>query len=78
MNFKNIFAAAAVSLLLTGCGIYNKYEQKTQTPADIFGNSQEMKSATGETSIAQMSWREFFTDRCSSNSSNRYWQTIPT
>ena len=62
MNFKNIFAAAAVSLLLTGCGIYNKYEQKTQTPADIFGNSQEMKSATGETSIAQMSWREFFTD----------------
>ena len=62
MNFKNIFAAAAVSLLLTGCGIYNKYEQKTQTPADIFGNSQEMKSATGEISIAQMSWREFFTD----------------
>ena len=57
-----IFVAAAVSLLLTGCGIYNKYEQKTQTPADIFGNSQEMKSATGETSIAQMSWREFFTD----------------
>lgn len=61
-RLSNIFAAAAVSLLLTGCGIYNKYEQKTQTPADIFGNSQEMKSATGETSIAQMSWREFFTD----------------
>lgn len=61
-RLSNIFAAATVSLLLTGCGIYNKYEQKTQTPADIFGNSQEMKSATGETSIAQMSWREFFTD----------------
>lgn len=61
-RLSNIFAVAAVSLLLTGCGIYNKYEQKTQTPADIFGNSQEMKSATGETSIAQMSWREFFTD----------------
>jgi len=48
--------------MLTGCGIYNKYEQKTPTPADTFGNSQEVKSATGETSIAQMSWREFFTD----------------
>ena len=62
MNYKNIFAAAAVSLLLTGCGIYNKYEQSTQAPTDAFGTSQDIKSATGETSIAQMSWREFFTD----------------
>ena len=61
-RLSNIFVAAAVSLMLTGCGIYNKYEQKTPTPADTFGNSQEVKSATGETSIAQMSWREFFTD----------------
>jgi NodT family efflux transporter outer membrane factor (OMF) lipoprotein len=51
-----------VSLLLTGCGIYNKYEQKTPAPADAFGTSQEINGATGETSIGQMSWREFFTD----------------
>ena len=61
-RISNIFAAAAVSLLLTGCGIYNKYEQKTPTPADAFGTSQDIEHATGETSIAQMSWREFFTD----------------
>ncbi len=61
-RLSNIFAAAAVSLLLTGCGIYNKYEQSTQAPTDAFGTSQDIKSATGETSIAQMSWREFFTD----------------
>ena len=61
-RLSNIFVAAAVSLLLMGCGIYNKYEQKTPAPADAFGTSQEIDGATGETSIAQMSWREFFTD----------------
>ena len=61
-RLSNIFVAAAVSFLLTGCGIYNKYEQTTPTPADAFGTSQDMEHATGETSIAQMSWREFFTD----------------
>ena len=58
----NIFAAATVGLLLTGCGLYNKYEQKTVAPADAFGTSQDIEHAVGEASIAQMSWREFFTD----------------
>ena len=62
MKVKNIIIVAAVSLMLTGCGIYNKYEQKTPTPADAFGVSQDVKQASGEQSMAQMSWREFFTD----------------
>jgi len=49
-------------LALTSCGIYNKYEQKTPTPSDAFGADESIKAATGETTIAQMSWREFFTD----------------
>ena len=35
-RLSNIIVAAAVSFLLTGCGIYNKYEQKVQAPADAF------------------------------------------
>ena len=62
MKVRNIFIAAAVSLLLTGCGLYNKYEQKAEAPAEAFGSTQDIKSATGQESIAQMSWREFFTD----------------
>ena len=62
MNYKSIFVVAAVSFLLTGCGIYNKYEQKTPTPADAFGQDASIQAATSETTIAQMSWREFFTD----------------
>ena len=56
------FIAAAVSFLLTGCGIYNKYEQKNEIPADVIGTSQDVLSAQGGTSISQMTWREFFTD----------------
>ena len=62
MKIKNIIFTAAVSLMLTGCGLYNKYKQDTPTPADAFGTDMSIKAATGETSIAQMSWREFFTD----------------
>ena len=78
-RLSNIIVAAAVSFLLTGCGIYNKYEQKVQAPADAFGTSQDIERASGDTSIAQMSWREFFTDpQRSSSSSNRYWLITPT
>ena len=62
MKVKNIIAVAAVGFMLTGCGIYNKYEQKTPTPSDAFGSDQNIQAATSETTIAQMSWREFFTD----------------
>jgi len=63
MNYKHIYLTAAVSLMLTGCGIYNKYEQNTPTPADAFGTQVLGPSAVeGDLSMAQMSWREFFTD----------------
>lgn len=61
-RFKSIFVAAAVSILLTGCGIYNKYEQKDKAPSGVFGNTQELQVTEGGMSMAQMSWREFFTD----------------
>ena len=57
-----ILVTAAVSFLLTGCGIYNKYEQKSDTPADAFGTDASIQAATSDSTIARMSWREFFTD----------------
>ena len=57
-----IIAAAAVSLMLTGCGLYNKYEKTVQEPADVFGTVTGGIPAGGSESIADMSWREFFTD----------------
>ncbi|MBR5674758.1 MAG: TolC family protein [Muribaculaceae bacterium] len=60
---KNIIIIFAASMMLTGCGLHNKYEQKTMmSSADVFGTTQDILTAAGETSMAQMSWREFFTD----------------
>ena len=61
MKYKNIIVAAAVSMMLTGCGLYNKYEKTVEDPADPFGTAVGVKTTTDE-SIAQMSWREFFSD----------------
>ena len=60
MKYKNILVAAAVSMMLTGCGLYNKYEKTVEDPADPFGTAVGVN--TTDESIAQMSWREFFSD----------------
>ena len=60
MKTKNILVAAAVSMMLTGCGLYNKYEKTVKEPDNVFGT---IAGAAGDTtSISQMSWREFFPD----------------
>lgn len=61
MNLRNIFIATAVSLALTACGLYKKYEPRTEAPANLFGTSLAPEATEG-TSIARMSWRDVFTD----------------
>lgn len=58
MKTRLILIAAAVSLTLTGCGTFKKYEPQVTAPADIFGKDVK----TDDSSLAQMTWREFFTD----------------
>ena len=57
---KNKICCLLFSVALTGCGLYNKYEQRVEAPSDAFGAT---AVAEGE-SLARMSWREFFTDPC--------------
>lgn len=61
-KISNIFVAVTVSLMLSSCGIYNKYKQDNEMPADAFGNTEDVTVGTDTTSLADMSWREFFTD----------------
>ena len=53
---KNIIIIAAASLMFGSCGLYKKYDQKVEVPADVIG--------VPSTSTAEkpLSWREFFTD----------------
>ena len=59
---KNIILIFAFCLMLTGCGLHKEYVQSVTPPADVFGTSQDVQMASGSMSMAQMSWREFFTD----------------
>ena len=60
MNNKNIILTAAVSFMLTSCGLYTKYESRATVPDDVIGAQVPLVSATSEPSVP--SWREFFTD----------------
>jgi len=53
-----IFVATVMGLLLTGCGLYDKYTQTVEAPADVFGTD----AADSSESLAQIPWREFFKD----------------
>ena len=62
MKMKKVVLILFSGLMLSGCGLYNNYEKTVQEPEGVFGASQDITSAMSESSIAEMSWREFFTD----------------
>lgn len=62
---KRVFTILAVSLMcftFTGCKIYNKYKSQSQISSDIYGTTEDVKAAQADSSIASLSWREFFAD----------------
>jgi len=56
MKYRSLFLAVAVSLALTSCGIYKKYESKAEIPAGVMGVTESSTAAN------MVSWRQFFTD----------------
>ena len=67
MNYKNILAAVAVSLALTSCSLYKKYESKAEIPAGVMGSLPNGSTAPETTAsdgfaVGNISWRQFFTD----------------
>ena len=58
IKIKSILIVALLSFVLSGCGTFKKYEPQVTAPADIFGKDVK----TDDSSLAQMTWREFFTD----------------
>ena len=53
---------AALFFTFSGCGIYNKYTPQTEVSSDAYGTSKDVADAAADNSIAELSWREFFTD----------------
>ena len=65
-RLSNIIILAAAGFLLAGCGLYKKYEAPASTPGvdtnSLFGIEAPSGVVGGDASLAQMSWRQFFTD----------------
>jgi NodT family efflux transporter outer membrane factor (OMF) lipoprotein len=62
---KSLFMVPLLGLALSSCGIYNKYERPTDLPLDgLYGRDTASVALTsGDTaSLAQLSWRQLFTD----------------
>ena len=47
----------SVLCILSSCGVYKKYQSQNEAPKDLYGEVDE-----SGTSIAEISWREFFKD----------------
>ncbi len=54
-----IVCLSVLAVILQGCGVYQKYSKTTEVDGNLFGD--EYASAD-TTSIATVSWRDFFTD----------------
>ena len=65
-NISKTMVAAAVSVLLTGCGLYKAmhgtYQSQAEIPSNAYGTGQDIKEASAKGSLSELSWREFFTD----------------
>lgn len=60
-SMKKIIPFAALSLLLSSCGIYNKYKPATEVPQNLYGTETEAL-ATDTVSLGNVDWRTLFTD----------------
>ena len=56
---KQIITLAVTGLLLSGCGIYTKYEPTTSVPDQLYGGEVVTEDTV---SLGNMDWRELFTD----------------
>ena len=59
---RKIITIVLAGLVLSSCGVYKKYQSQNEAPDDLFGSGDSIAKAVSEASIAEISWREFFTD----------------
>ena len=53
----------SVLCILSSCGVYKKYKSQNEAPKDLFGSGDSIaQAALNDSTIASISWREFFTD----------------
>lgn len=56
---KQIIVLAVASVMMSSCGVYNKYQRPEVTTDGLYGQEVEVEDTT---SLASLQWRELFTD----------------
>lgn len=61
---KKIIFIALSAAVLSSCGVYRKYKSQTDVPKDLYGSGDSIAqiAMSDSATIADISWREFFTD----------------
>ena len=60
---RKILSIVLAALVMSSCGVYKKYHSQTDAPQDLFGTGDSIAQvALNDSTIAEVSWREFFTD----------------
>ena len=60
---KKIIILSAATLLLSSCGIYNKYKPVSEVPKGLYGDNSDVTLTDNDTiNFGNLSWREVFTD----------------
>ncbi len=60
---RKILSIALCAILLSSCGVYKKYQSQSDAPEALFGTGDSIAQvALNDSSIAKLSWREFFMD----------------
>ncbi|MBO4621091.1 MAG: TolC family protein [Paludibacteraceae bacterium] len=59
---KKVIYILLAGLLMSSCGVYKKYTAPTDSPDNMFGQGDTIAQLQNEQSVADLSWREFFTD----------------
>lgn len=62
MKRFNIIIAAVALYSLTGCSIFGKFADETAVPENLYGENIVGGNFNTDTSVGEMSWREFFSD----------------
>lgn len=58
---KKILILSAATLVLSSCGIYNKYKPVSEVPEGLYGS--ETVASADTANFGNLSWREVFTTR---------------
>lgn len=61
-SYRQFIVGLIALAVFNSCGVYKKYQSQSEAPDDLFGSGDSIAKAMNDSSIASISWREFFED----------------